>query len=642
MSKPNIDIQVEPTKSGKAEYLRLAARDSDGKTGFKLVLRLRLQNNESHKVTVTGITFSFPGSTQNKKEMKQINGYDNMALAAGAYTYWSNGIVPDSDPQINNAIYRDGSAPDKVKIELFCKDHNGNAYSEAVTKTLDLIRHKSPVAGDAYIFPYSIGDLRDDEYMSASAVHWANGGSSGPQIFAHDVGCTGWDDDLNGWSSLVPKGNRLKNKDYRIYDKPVLAVADGFVYKFADDTNENTITEDEDGNLQFPDPPPAEGSGNYIIIQCGTELMKYCHFRRHTIPAALKVPNAPVVKGQELGRVGNTGNATNPHTHIECTRQSDGALRPIPFLDGFVVDWDQLSASSQADAPWFRLEAHGIPKDSVAVWPCRRHPRWNGWQDLGGATKASPAVASWAAHRLDVFSAGKDDQLTHKWWDGDKWHDWQTLGGNFKGGPAAVSWDFDRIDVFVRGMDNHLGHLWWDGDEWKGWQDLGGNLTSAPAVCSWAPHRLDVFAAGSDNNLKHKWYDGTKWHDWQNIGGQFKGAPAAVSWGPHRIDVFVRGTDDHLGHILYNGSDWSGWEDLGGPITSAPAVASWEPDRLDVFAAGQDGNLMRKSWNGEKWGDWEWIGGEFTGNPAAVSWGKNRIDVFVRGLDNHLGHLWRK
>src|SRR6476646_4131958 len=104
MSKPSIDIQVEPTKSGKAEYLRLAARKSGGTTGFKLVLRLRLENNESHKVTVTGITFSFPGSTQNKKEMDHINGYDNMELAAGASTYWSNGIVPEHE-EINNAIY---------------------------------------------------------------------------------------------------------------------------------------------------------------------------------------------------------------------------------------------------------------------------------------------------------------------------------------------------------------------------------------------------------------------------------------------------------------------------------------------------------------------------------------------------------
>jgi hypothetical protein len=531
MSRPSIDIQVEPTKSGKAEYLRLAATTADGKTGFKLVLRLRLENQESHEVTVTGITFSFPGSTQNKKEMKEINGYGNMTLAAGAYIYWSNGVSAVEDSDVNNSIYRDGAAPDKVKIELFCKDHHGNAYSEAVTKTLDLIRHKAPVPGDAYIFPYSTGDLRSDEYMSASAVHWANGGTTGPQIFAHDVGCVGWVEETEEWSSLVKDGNRMKNEDYRIYDKPVLAVADGVVDSWADSTNDNTITEDADGELQFPNPTPADTDGNHITIKCGTgtgaELIRYCHFKRGTIPSSLKTPpNAPVYKGQELGRAGNTGQSTNPHTHIECTRASDGALRPLPFLDGFVIDQDDLSPPG-ADWFWFRLEGHGIPKDSVAVWPSRRHPRWNGWQDLGGATKASPAVASWAEHRLDVFSAGNDDQLTHKWWDGDKWHDWQTLGGNFKGGPAAVSWGLDRIDVFVRGMDDHLGHMWWDGDlwmggEWEGWQDLGGNLTSAPAVCSWAAHRLDVFAAGSDDNLKHKWYDGDEWHDWQDR-GQFKG-----------------------------------------------------------------------------------------------------------------------
>ncbi len=174
---------------------------------------------------------------------------------------------------------------------------------------------------------------------------------------------------------------------------------------------------------------------------------------------------------------------------------------------------------------------------------------WLGWQDLGGTIKAPPAVASWAAHRLDVFSAGMDGKLNHKWWDGSTWHNWETLGGVFKGAPAAVSWGPNRIDVFVRGMDDHLGHLWWNGSQWNGWEDLGGPISSAPAVASWGTNRLDVFAAGSDGHLHRKWWNGSKWSDWDRIGGVFHDNPAAVSWGPNRIDVFVHGMDDHLGHL---------------------------------------------------------------------------------------------
>ena len=632
--KPNLDIQVEPSESGKAGYLPLAPTEDGGSRMLKLVLRLHLQNKESSTVKVTDITFSFPGTSHAAVHMKDINSYDNLSLVAGADTYWCNG-KSHTTAGIDNAIFLSGDPPPKVKIEVTCKN-----FSDPATLTLELAPHKSPVAGKAYLFPYVTEDLQTDEYLTTSADHWANGGVMGTQIFAHDIGCVGWDKDAGAWSELVPGGNKMKNKDWRIYGMSVRAMADGTVEDCHNGENENTITADADGNLQFPDPPAADGSGNHITIRYGgTEVVTYCHFQKDSTPVPLRTKGAPVSKGQLLGRVGNTGNATNPHTHIECERASDNALRPLPFWMGFVIDKAKLSPPG-TKGPWFRLNGHGISKSPVAIWPLGRHPDWRGWQDLGGTIKAAPAVSSWEAHRLDVFSARNDGQLNHKWWDGSQWHDWQTLGGVFKGGPAAVSWGKNRIDVFVRGMDDHLGHLWWDGSEWKGWQDLGGPITSAPAVASWGAHRLDVFAAGADGNLKHKWWDGTKWHDWQNLGGTFKGAPAAVSWASNRIDVFVRGMDDHLGHLWWDGSAWQGWQDLGGPIASAPAVASWAAHRLDVFAARTDGDLERKFYDGSKWSDWDWIGGTFHDHPAAVSWGSNRIDVFVRGLDDHLGHLW--
>ena len=635
--KPNLAIQVEPSESGKAVYLPLAPTSDVASRMLKLVLRLQLQNNESAAISVTGITFSFPGTTQAAVHMKDINSYDNLNLAPGAVTYWCNG-KSHTTAGIDNAIFLGGDPPQTVKIEVQCKD-----FSDPAAITLGLVPHKSPVAGDAYLFPYATSDLRADEYMTTSANHWANGGFMGTQIFAHDVGCVGWDTDVQAWSELLPGGSKMKNADWRIYGKPVRAMADGTVEDCHNGESENTITADAQGKLQFPNPAPADGCGNHITIRyAGAEVVTYCHFQRDSIPVALQTKGAPVSAGQIIGHVGNTGNATNPHTHFECERASDNALRPLPFRMGWVVDKAKLSPPG-TKGPWFRLQGHGISKDAVAIWPLGRHPDWRGWEDLGGLITSGPAVASWAAHRLDVFAKGQDNALWHKWWDGSIWHNWQNLGGQFKDTPGAVSWGPNRIDVFVRGMDDHLGHLWWDGGpKWKGWEDLGGLITSGPAVASWAAHRLDVFAKGQDNALWHKWWDGSIWHNWQNLGGQFKDTPSAVSWGPNRIDVFVRGMDDHLGHLWWDGGPkWKGWEDLGGPIASAPAVASWGEHRLDVFAAGPDGNLQRKSYDGSKWSEWDWIGGVFHDDPAVVSWGANRIDVFVRGMDDHLGHLWR-
>ncbi len=536
MSKPNLDIQVEPFESGKAEYLPLAPTTANGTPMVKIVLRLRLQNNEASTVTVTGITFSFPGSSQPSKIMQDVNSYGNLGLAVGAVEFWSNGFSHTNN-KINNAVYLTGAAPAQVKVDVFCKD-----FTDPATLTLPLAPHKSPVAAAAYLFPYAAGDLRADEYMSTAAVHWANGGKMGTQIFAHDIGCVGWDNQAKQWSGLLPGTNGSKNEHYRIWGLPVRSVAAGAVESWNDSLDDNTVLG------TFPDPPPSDGDGNHITIRYGTEIVTYCHFQKGSMPANLKTKGAPVAEGQMLGRAGNTGYSTQPHTHIECERASDTALRPLPFRDGWVVDQSKLSPPS-ATGPWFKLHGHGICKDPVAIWPLGRNPEWRGWQDLGGPSKAPPAVASWGAHRLDVFSAGTDGNLKHTWWDGATWHTWQTLGGVFKGGPAAVSWGANRIDVFVRGMDDHLGHLWWNGSQWNGWQDLGGPITSAPAVASWAANRLDVFAAGSDGNLKHTWWDGATWSDWDWVGGVFYDNPAAVSWGANRIDVVVHGMDDHLAHL---------------------------------------------------------------------------------------------
>lgn len=67
------------------------------------------------------------------------------------------------------------------------------------------------------------------------------------------------------------------------------------------------------------------------------------------------------------------GNSMNPRTHVEAVRVSDGALRPVLFRDGFVADKGLLSPPS-ATKPWFKLDKHGIPKDSVTIWPASTTP----------------------------------------------------------------------------------------------------------------------------------------------------------------------------------------------------------------------------------------------------------------------------
>ncbi|MFE1664459.1 hypothetical protein [Microbacterium sp. P02] len=258
-----------------------------------------------------------------------------------------------------------------------------------------------------------------------------------------------------------------------------------------------------------------------------------------------------------------------------------------------------------------------------------------GWESLGGATNTGPGAASWGSGRLDVFAAGTDNAMWHKWFDGG-WHEWESLGGIITSDPAATSWASGRLDVFARGTDNALWHKWFDGG-WHDWESLGGGLSSGPAAASWGSGRLDVFVRGTDNALWHKWFDG-RWHDWESLGGGLTSDPAVASWGSGRLDVFVRGTDNALWHKWFDGR-WHDWESLGGGLSASPGVASWGARRLDVVVRGLDNACWHKWFDGT-WHDWETLGGGFSSSIDIASWGTNRLDIVGRGLDNAVWHGW--
>lgn len=412
MSTPNLDIQVEPTEAGKAVYLPLAAKTATGETGVKIVLRLRLENQGSSLVQVTGIRFSFPGSAQPVVVMQGVNMDGSLDLDKGEAAFWSNGIVdldpdPDTKNNVNNSVYLIGAPPSQVKIEVTCK-----GFSDPVTVTLPLAAHESPVPEAAYRFPYAAGELRTDEYYSTDAVHWANGGSTGTQIFAHDIGVGGWDNSAKKWSSRLPGTDGSKNEHYRIWGKPVRAVADGIVEDFDDGMDDNTVLG------EFPVPTPSPAGGNNIIIRHGTELVKYSHFRKGSMPDEVKHKGAPVSEGQLLGRVGNSGNSTNPHTHIHSVRASDSALRPLRFRSGWVIDRTRLSPPG-SEGPWFRLQGHGISKDPVAIWPASTSPGFpvptvgiSMAGDWANSFFIRPDLASFSETAQDLFDT-KGRRLVH-------------------------------------------------------------------------------------------------------------------------------------------------------------------------------------------------------------------------------------
>jgi hypothetical protein len=218
MSAPNLTVSVEPSESGKALYLPLAAPTAGATSQVKVVLCLTIANHESESVHFKGITYSFPGSSAPSTTMQNVA----VDIPAGGSMQWSNGhgTMPDGTTTSNNAIYLDAPAPPQVKASLTC-----TGFSTPAAVTLDLVAFSSPNGSGGFLFPFSYFDLRGGEYLEASADHWANGGASGTQIFAHDIGCTGFDS--GSWSQVLPGKDGSKNEHWRIWSKPVRAVADG-------------------------------------------------------------------------------------------------------------------------------------------------------------------------------------------------------------------------------------------------------------------------------------------------------------------------------------------------------------------------------------------------------------------------------
>lgn len=147
--------------------------------------------------------------------------------------------------------------------------------------------------------------------------------SSEPQRYALDIVA------LNGLltraSGLYPSAVER----YAIFGRTVVSPCDGVVTKTVDGL--------PDEPLPGKDRQPA--AGNHVIIACHGVNVILAHLQE----GSLVVRVGDVVEtGQPLGRVGNSGNSTEPHLHIHAVREAapgsaDGEPVPILFNGRFPV-----------------------------------------------------------------------------------------------------------------------------------------------------------------------------------------------------------------------------------------------------------------------------------------------------------------
>jgi len=159
------------------------------------------------------------------------------------------------------------------------------------------------------------------------------------QRFAHDLGIK----DANGSTTAYqPYAPNLRFASlYYCWNKPVYAMAAGTVVHVRNDVYDNLFAS---GSPTFP---ANQGGGNRVVIEHASgEFSVYCHLRKGSVPSSV-YPGATVTKGQQIGRIGNSGNSTEPHLHFAVIDRYIGSTSTTP--PAFADDWQyQISDSLPA------------------------------------------------------------------------------------------------------------------------------------------------------------------------------------------------------------------------------------------------------------------------------------------------------
>jgi murein DD-endopeptidase MepM/ murein hydrolase activator NlpD len=208
---------------------------------------------------------------------------------------------------------------------------------------------KSEFAQNKYIFP-----LRGVWYAGYGASFHTGHRWAVPEEFALDIAKI-------GESGLSHKGDGTRFDDYYAYGADVLAAADGRVTSVANDQQEDPSAmqrPDETQEAYFSRLQKEQGerlakgltaiAGNYVMIDHGkNEYSLYAHLQ----PGSVAVHVGDQVKaGDMIGKLGSSGNSTEPHLHFHVCDKPDPLMCggiPVNFSN-ITIQWADLPRPIQS------------------------------------------------------------------------------------------------------------------------------------------------------------------------------------------------------------------------------------------------------------------------------------------------------
>jgi hypothetical protein len=524
-----LTLTAEPTVAGILRYLPLAPSTKGEQEQSQINLVLNISNAGPDPVRVKKITLSVPGSRT--IEMPFPLGLN---LPAGENGHWTQPddyvVVMPSPP---TEFRREGfarkadtfSAVEHASLRIQLE---GDGIDAGTEFTLAMAPHVSPAPGGCYRFWARADDLRPDEFWDIDGTKHQQ--TNPAQLFAYDVNVAARD--LEGPAApnrLLPGTDGSKNEHYRIWGKPIRAVADGEVLDFRNDYPTNCVPGQIDLLSQdyWAGSEIVDGNGNFFSISGGDETVLYAHMQPGSLNRALLHKTAVVKAGDFLGLAGNSGASSNPHMHIHSVARGSGDLpwtgapRPMLFKDLQAVAYTAIPGNVSL-APWAAIQNRGFPFGKCAVWPLSTVP------------------AARAICLLSHFALSKEGQL------------WVILGdGSLRTTAARMPcrgafMDYDPTGVaqdivvsgtkpYVIGSDQHVSE-----GRSNGWFPL----PSSPLCIRLAidPAYGGLWALSTDRRIFRYPGLGT----WIEPDGQGRGKDLCISAGrPHVI-----GDDDHIWELF--------------------------------------------------------------------------------------------
>jgi murein DD-endopeptidase MepM/ murein hydrolase activator NlpD len=235
------------------------------------------------------------------------------------------------------------SARDTLRVHV-----HGNVDGHAAEFT-GSIPIKSEFAQNKYIFP-----LRGVWYVGYGASFHTGHRWAIPEEFALDIAKV-------GESGLSHKGDGTRFDDYYAYGADVLAAADGRVTSVANDQQEDPSAMQRPNETQeayFARLQKEQGerlakgltaiTGNYVMIDHGkNEYSLYAHLQ----PGSVGIRVGDQVKaGDVIGKLGSSGNSTEPHLHFHVCDKPDPLMCagiPVNFSN-ITIQWADLPRPIQS------------------------------------------------------------------------------------------------------------------------------------------------------------------------------------------------------------------------------------------------------------------------------------------------------